>query len=81
MSDFFVPNRYREGFEECPSCRQILYHDTRYCPNYADQPGPYLKWSRCVCTIHTCHDASQPRQLTLEDELRKVEGFFKGVLT
>ena len=81
MSDFFVPKRFRDGFTDCPSCRQTLYHDTRYCPNYPDEAGPYLKWGGCVCLVHSCFDASQPVQLTLDDELRKVEAaihYLKG---
>ncbi|KKL97839.1 hypothetical protein LCGC14_1830390 [marine sediment metagenome] len=53
----------RETYVWCKSCQQLLEHDRGYCPLFPNvEPVRGKKWTKCVCTVHTCYD--NPLKLT-----------------
>lgn len=43
----------------CETCKEELWHDTRYCPYFNvvfDEENRGSIWKECVCLVHGCYD-------------------------
>ena len=56
-----------ERKEFCETCQRWLEHEVDYCPLFPDaQPPrnagrPGVKWTDCICLLHTCYTAPKRR--------------------
>ncbi len=57
-----------ERKEFCETCQRWLEHEVGFCPLFPDaQPPrnagkPGVKWTDCICLIHTCYQAPVKRR-------------------